>query len=304
MSQKTLVLEIPAERHAALERALRAGPFEWRSVPHALFSVRGEGAVATLYASGKLVVQGSDPALFLARYTDLEAPQAARGTVGGGAPPAADAVARIDEALVGSDETGKGDYFGPLVAAAVCVEPQVAAELAEWGVTDSKRLTDDRALRLAALLRQRVEHAVRRLDPADYNAAHDRRRNLNPMLAELHAEAIRAVAQPGMRVLVDQFANERLMREALSGLDVRLEQAPGAERNVAVAAASVLARAEFLLALRQLSSEWDVALHKGAGEPTDRAALAFVHKHGFEQLGRVAKLHFKNTAKIRGRIHP
>lgn len=295
MAQRTLVLKVPPGRQAALESRLQAGAFEWRRVPHARFSVRGDGTVATLYTSGKLVVQGSDPEGFLARWTDLDVSAEAPGGTGG--PGSADRVAALDEPTVGSDETGKGDYFGPLVVAAVRVEPGQAAALQSAGVTDSKRLTDGTALRLATAIR-RLPHAVRRLDPADYNRAHARRRNLNPMLADLHAQAIAAVARDGDRVLVDRFADEEVMRTALAGEDVRLEQAPRAERNPAVAAASVLARAEFLLALRELSAEWDVELRKGAGEPTDAAGARFVRAHGEEALEHVAKLHFKNTAKV------
>ena len=125
---------------------------------------------------------------------------------------------------------------------------------------------------------------------------------LNPMLADLHAKAIGRVAQDGDRVLVDQFADAEVMRAATSHLTLKLEQAPRAERNVAVAAASVLARAEFLLALDTLSARWEVELRKGAGPPTDEAALAYVRTHGRDALGEVAKLHFKNTTKVEARL--
>lgn len=297
MAQQTLVLKLPPSEHAALRARLSGGAFEWREVPHAVFSCKGDGTVMTLYASGKLVVQGGDPALFLARYTDLS-PDAAAPPKPVSPASAADAIVDFSEPLVGSDETGKGDYFGPLVVVAARVEPAHVAGLVEAGITDSKKITDKKALRLAAALRESLDHAVRRLDPPDYNRAHAARGNLNPVLAALHAEAIAEVARPGDRVLVDQFANERVMRDALRGVDVRLHQAHRAERNVAVAAASILARSEFLLALMDLSSRFEIELHKGAGEPTDRAGAAFVAAHGEEALAEVAKVHFKNTAKI------
>lgn len=292
LTQKTLVVQVPASRHAALRARLAAGDFEFRRVPHAVFSVKGAGVVATLYRSGKLVVQGPEPEVFLARWTDLAAPEAAP-------PMERTRLTKITGEMIGSDETGKGDFFGPLVVAAVRLDGKVAQELVEWGVTDSKALSDVRALKLGVLLRAKVAHSVQRLDPEQYNVRYPEYGSLNPLLADMHADAIRALAKPGVRVLVDQFANTRVMQEALRGVDVKLEQAHRAERNVAVAAASVIARQEFLLALQELSEEHGVALRKGAGSPTDRAGVEFVRQHGLDALGRVAKLHFKNTQKVK-----
>jgi ribonuclease HIII len=296
VTQKTLVLKLSPARAHELRAKLSAGDFEFRQVPYALFSVKGAGVVATLYESGKLVVQGSDPELFVVRYADLEAPSPAPAR-------AADkATLHLHEPLVGSDETGKGDYFGPLVVAAVRIEPAQAQELAHWNIAESKLITDERALRMAAFLRERVAHAIERLDPPQYNEAYPRYKGLNPLLAELHAKAIGRVARKGDRVLVDQFAHERVMQAATRGLDVRLEQAHRAEANPVVAAASVLARAEFLLALRELSEDAAVELHKGAGSPVDAVGVKLVRERGTEALGRYAKLHFKNTKKILGRL--
>ena len=261
MAHQTLVVQVPPARHEALRARLQAGAFEWRSVPHASFAVKGDGVVATLYRSGKLVIQGPDPGAFLARWTELDAPTP---TVA-----APDAVARTDEPTVGADETGKGDYFGPLVVAAVRLEPDQAARLAELGVADSKKLTDKRALRLAVGLRE-LPHAIEQLAPSEYNDVYPRYSGLNPMLADLHAKAIGRVAQDGDRVLVDQFADAEVMRAATSHLTLKLEQAPRAERNVAVAAASVLARAEFLLALGGRAAQGGGAAH-GRGGPRLRA---------------------------------
>lgn len=301
LSNKTLVLKVPKARHAALERCFTGGAFEFRAVPHAAFSVKGEGVVATLYHSGKFVLQGADPEFFLARYTDLEAPSAASAPDQASVEAERDPIAAITETMIGSDETGKGDYFGPLVVAAVRLEPEQAQTLIAAGVTDSKKLSDGRALKLGAYLRDEVPYSLQVLAPVDYNQRYGTYKSLNPLLADMHAAAIRELASPGLRVLVDQFANERLMREALAGTEVKLEQAHKAERNVAVAAASILARQEFLVQLKELSEEASIDLHKGAGEPVDRSAERYVRLHGFDALGKVAKLHFKNTGKLRMR---
>ena len=111
--------------------------------------------------------------------------------------------------------------------------------------------------------------------------------------------AITKLARPGIRVLVDKFANASLLDTRLSKLGIRLEQRVRAEAYAAVAAASIIAREQFLTALKQLSDDEGVDLHKGAGSPVDKSANNFVQLHGMQGLTRVAKLHFKNTQKIR-----
>jgi ribonuclease HIII len=290
VAQRTLVLKLPAARGAGLRSALASAGYEFRGVPHALFSARGPDLVATLYTSGKLVLQGAEPEAFVERFLD--------GAARSPREPVADRAPAV-VTTVGTDESGKGDYFGPLVVAGVRLTPELAAALAGGEVRDCKLLGDASVMRLGAALRARVPFAIRRLDPPDYNAAHARAKNLNPLLAGLHAEVIRELAGPGVRVVVDQFANPRLVADLLRGLDVDLVQKTRAESSeLSVAAASILARQEFLAALAELGSTWGVELAKGAGAPTDRAGRRFVAEHGAAQLGQVAKLHFKNTLKI------
>jgi len=291
LAQETIVLRVDPARAAALRARLAEGAFDFRPVPHALFSVKGEGVVATFYASGKFVVQGENPGLFVEHWVD-----------GGAAAPAREkARVEADGPLIGSDECGKGDYFGPLVVCAVRLEPGQTAELRKSEVRDSKTLSDEACLRLGAALRSRYAHALEALDPPAYNATYQRPGQLNPMLADLHARAIRRLARPGDRALVDKFADERLVASRLADLDLQLEQRVRAESEPAVAAASVIAREHFLLAMKQLSEEAGVDLAKGAGDPTDRSAREYVRLHGFGGLAQVAKLHFKNTQKLRQR---
>jgi len=298
MAQSTKVVLVPGEQRGPLQARLAAEAFEFRTVPHALFSVKGADVVATLYASGKLVIQGPDPELFLARFLP-EGGAAVESRARSDAGPPEEVVAGP---IVGSDECGKGDYFGPLVVAAVRLEPDEATEVRGSKVTDSKRIADTRIHVLGPALRERYTYSVVRLDPPDYNRRYDRPGALNVILAELHAEAIRAVAQAGDRVLVDQFAKKSVMESALAGLDVRLEQRPRAESDPAVAAASVIARQEFLEALAALSADVVVDLHKGAGAQVDDAGVAYCELHGRDALPRVAKMHFKNTAKVLDRL--
>ena len=289
MPQETLVVQLAPPQQAELARELEGGDFERRSVEHAHFSVKGHGVIATLYRSGKLVVQGSEVQLFAERYLG-----------GRPAPAVVDAPIEVGErTLIGSDEAGKGDFFGPLVVVAVRADPRERAELVKAGVADSKTLSDERIRVLAPALERRFTFAAEVLAPPEYNLEHPRHKSLNPLLAELHARCIRRLAQPGCLVLVDKFADERLIASRVSDLEIELHQHTRAEREPVVAAASILARNLFLEGLAKLSEESAVDLHKGAGEPTDRSAREFVKLHGREALVRVAKLHFKNTQKIR-----
>lgn len=298
VSQKTLVLRVPPAEQAALEERLRPEAFTWRTVPHARFSIRGDGVVATLYRSGKLVVQGAQPETFVARFLGAGAvPDGPAARAGGAAERQREPA--LDVVTVGSDECGKGDYLGPLVVCAVRLTPDEARRITDAGVVDSKRLSDSEALRLGGALRT-LPHAVRRVDPPEYNALHERVGNLNEILADLHAEVIRELAVPGGRVVVDRFARESLLARRLAGLPIDLVQLPRAESEPAVAAASVIAREEFLTALRELGDELGCDLAKGAGAPADRAARAIVRLHGRGGLARAAKLHFKNTGKVLG----
>ena len=277
-----------------MQERLSGEAFEYRTVPHAAVSVKGEGVVATLYNSGKLVIQGAGAEAFIARYVPSDA--------AGAVQPSAAKTEREPTPtvlLIGSDECGKGDYFGPLVVCAVKLTPEMAEKLAGGRIADSKTLSDKLILTLAGTLRDLVPHAIARLDPAQYNAEYERIQNVNELLADLHAQAIRELYEPGIHVLVDRFANEKLIASRLSNLDITLEQRPRAESNLAVATASVIARDEFLNAMSELSNEHAVELPKGAGSQVDLAGAEFARLHGFEALNQVAKIHFKTTDKIR-----
>ena len=300
MTQETIVIKLSSAKAAELERKLAKERFDFRSVPYASFSARGEGVIMTHYTSGKLVVQGLGARAFVERYLagEQESGSSASGAKASGAGASAPSEPLDQVVLVGSDECGKGDYFGPLIVAAVRLEPAQTKELRSSQVRDSKTMTDELCLRLGAALRTRYPHAIARLDPPRYNAIY-KTGKLNELLADLHEQAIRELAQPGVSVLVDKFADEKLLKKRLADLDIKLMQRVRAEAVPAVAAASVIAREQFLGALKELSDEAAVHLRKGAGDPVDVAAREYVALHGRSELGKVAKLHFKNTLKLR-----
>jgi ribonuclease HIII len=207
-------------------------------------------------------------------------------------------------ARIGIDESGKGDYFGPLVIAAVFVDTSSEADLALMGARDSKKISDGRILELAPDIRRACRHSVVAIGPQRYNELYAKIRNLNRLLAWGHARALENILQQVDCTLAisDQFGDEQLILNALQakGKKVRLVQRTKAETDLAVAAASVLARAEFLHRLQRLSQEIGTSLPKGASPAVELAARMVIKKHGRERLGAVAKLHFKTTERVVG----
>jgi ribonuclease HIII len=203
---------------------------------------------------------------------------------------------------IGTDESGKGDYFGPLVVAGFfCPEGQDDV-LRELGVKDSKRLSDNRVREIAEDLKPGFIHAVVVVGPERYNSLYRNFRNLNKLLAWGHARAIENIlAQVDCRKAVtDQFGDERFVSEALlrKGKTIELDQKPRAEEDAAVAAASILARAEFLKRLHFLGRDFGLDLPKGASALVEEAAVALIRRHGREALERAAKVHFKITGRV------
>jgi ribonuclease HIII len=310
--QITRVAKLDDNAARALEQRLRSDPdtatADWRSVAHALFSVRTGEVTATCYTSGKLVVQGRDPDRWLERHA-VPVGGGARSGTGSSRPQkkprAADDAPALDGPTIGSDETGKGDYFGPLVVAATLVRPDQADALRGAGVADSKTLTDRRATTLAATIRSLIPVAVEVLDPVPYNAEHARTGNINIILAAMHARVIAKLLANHAdvsRIVVDRFTVATTLEKALArevpGPTPTLVQEPKGERHVPVAAASIVARAEFLTGLARCAAVAGVDLHKGAGQPVDVAARRVLAAGGRDLLAKVAKMHFKNTTKV------
>ncbi|MDH4197789.1 MAG: ribonuclease HIII [Candidatus Aminicenantes bacterium] len=203
---------------------------------------------------------------------------------------------------IGTDESGKGDYFGPLVVAGVFLPQGQAEVLKKLGVRDSKRMSDGRVRAVAADVKHGYKHAVVAIGPEKYNELYGKFRNLNRLLAWGHARVIENILAevPAETALTDRFGDERFVRDALLrlGRTIELVQKTKAEEDPAVAAASVLARAEFLSRLHFLSQDAGLELPKGASALVDEAAVRLVRQAGPEALARFAKLHFKITQRV------
>jgi ribonuclease HIII len=203
---------------------------------------------------------------------------------------------------IGIDESGKGDYFGPLVIAAVHVTPRSADDLLALNVRDSKKISDGVVKTLAVDIKTLCRHTVIAIGPERYNQLYEKIRNLNKLLAWGHARALENILEqvPCERAIADQFGDERFILHALQekGRLIKLEQRHRGEEDIAVAAASILARAEFLERLGRLAGEFGIPLPKGASPTVEIAARAVIRKLGQDGLAKVAKLHFKTTQKV------
>lgn len=203
---------------------------------------------------------------------------------------------------IGTDESGKGDYFGPLVVAGVFVPEEQQNVLTELGIRDSKKISDNRIRELATLLKKGYKHSLVAIGPERYNELYTKLRNLNKILAWAHSRAIENILEEvNCSVAVtDQFGDKSFVLNALmkKGREIELIQRPKAEEDLAVAAASILARAEFLRRLYFLSQDVGMDLPKGSSSLVDEAGLRLVKLHKVEILDKVAKKHFKITRRI------
>ena len=203
---------------------------------------------------------------------------------------------------IGIDESGKGDYFGPLVIAGVLVTPADEPDLRLMRVRDSKRISDGRILEMAPDIRLICRHSIVTIGPQRYNELYAKIKNLNRLLAWGHARALENLLEHSDCALAisDQFGDERFILNALleKGKKIQLIQRPKAEEDVAVAAASILARAEFLIRLKRLSDEIGLPLPKGASQAVEAAGRSIVRKLGQDRLEGLAKLHFKTTQTV------
>ena len=203
----------------------------------------------------------------------------------------------------GVDESGKGDFFGPLVIAGVYVDPGIARKFLDAGVVDSKRIGSDARIRtLADMIRKSslglVETVL--IGPAKYNELYEKFGNLNRLLGWGHARVIENLLarKPGcLRSLSDQFADAGVIRASLlkHGRKIAIEQRPRAESDIAVAAASIVAREAFINWLDRKSKELGLQLQRGVSSSVKESARKLVEMNGPGALREVAKVHFRTA---------
>lgn len=205
-------------------------------------------------------------------------------------------------AHIGTDESGKGDFFGPLVIAGVMVDEKAAEYFRELGIKDSKKLSDKKMLALAVEIKKTSPHSIIAISNSKYNELYANMKNLNRLLAWGHARAIENVLEKEHceYALSDKFGDESLIQAALmkNGRSIRLEQMCKAESDIAVAAASVLARATFVQKMEAMGETYGLKFQKGCSGLVKDVAAQFIQKYGKERLKEVCKAHFKTYNEV------
>ena len=284
-----------------LRELLAEQGFEFISRPYMLFSARkGKLSIAVYEKGPKVVIQGKETQDFVKFELEPKITGEARLGYEEVLQPA------MFEPHFGIDESGKGDFFGPLVIAGVFVNRSIARQLLDLGVMDSKRVSSDqRIIQLAESIRSTpgISSNVVLIGPEKYNELYERFANLNDLLGWGHARVIENLLteRPDCpRSLSDKFANERVVQRALlsAGSKIEVEQRTKAESDIAVAGASILAREKFVRWLDRKGKELRIGLPKGVSAAVKTAAREIVAKYGQEALTKVAKMHFRTAAEV------
>ena len=212
----------------------------------------------------------------------------------------------------GVDESGKGDFFGPLVISGVYADRGIGRKLLDAGVVDSKRIGSDTRIRaLADTIRKSslglAETVL--IGPAKYNELYEKFGNLNKLLGWGHARVIENLLakKPACpRSLSDQFADARVISASLlkHGRKIAIEQRPRAESDIAVAAASIVAREAFINWLERKSKELGIRLERGVSPSVKDTARKVVEMNGPDALREVAKVHFRTAHEIAPNDYP
>ena len=278
---------------------------EFSEQQYAQFRAKTPQGTAILYNSGKFLIQGSDVSSLVENFKlalnliDKNTQQTLFTTQ---TPQINTQPQDIPIPHIGVDESGKGDFFGPLVIAGVLATEENSKKFIEAGIKDSKKLTDDKILKLAWLIKTNATHSVVVIGNEKYNELYAKFNNLNKLLAWGHARVIENILEkePCNYALSDKFGNESLIKNALidKGKNITLEQRVKGEEDIAVAAASVLARAEYVNRMQTLSNRYEIELPKGASDKVLMTGKNFAQKYSKEKLKYVAKLHFKTYNQL------
>lgn len=288
------VTQLDLNHAEKLKKDLEEQGFEISHPSYTIFQAKKKGISCTFYESGKLTVQGSGMRDFIQYY--LEPEILGKFTFG---------YELVDinlSARIGVDESGKGDFFGPLCVAGVYANGNSVKKLAELGAKDSKKMSDKAIKKVAELIKKEYAYNIVRINPAKYNELYEKFGNLNILLGWGHATVIdNLVEKTGCtNVIIDRFAAEYVVANAMKRKNktIQLLQRTHAEEDLVVAAASILARAAFLEGLEKMGRDYNLEFPKGASAATINAGKILVEKHGSEVLKNVGKVHFKTYQVI------
>lgn len=271
-----------------------------KEIPYVILQADDNDTVVTMYTSGKVMFQG------VSADVDALIWQEMMGVSNTSSTKKESENKYHNCNSVGSDEVGTGDYFGPIVVTASYVTKDDVGFLEQLGVCDSKKITDDKILKIAPQIAKRIKYRSLILSNKEYNTKYTKDINMNKIKAIMHNKVLYQLINEEKPkydyIIVDEFAREQRYYAYLSGInDIQKDitfMTKAEDKNLAVACSSIISRYIFLKEFDKLSDSLGIPLLKGAGSEVDKIGEEVVEKYGEDKLEDVAKLNFANTKRI------
>ncbi len=289
----TFSIKITSVQAESIKEILKNKGCTFDSVQYAMWRAKSNDFQVIFYNSGKLLIQGKNiDNILIELNIKSKEPKCETSDL-----------MKDCEIYIGTDESGKGDFFGPLVIAGVQVNSEIKKFFEQLGIKDSKKLDDKKIKQLASQIKNKSVYSVIVINPLKYNELYSKFNNLNKLLAWGHARAIENILEksPCENALADKFGDETLIKNALmtKGKNINLKQTVRAEADIAVAAASILARAEFVNRIEEMEEKFMLPFSKGVSSKVVEQAKNFVREYSFNCLREVAKMHFKTVNEVK-----
>lgn len=270
-------------------------------IPYVVFQAKDADTVITMYESGKVMFQGVSADIDANMWRDIDGQSKVNK----------EEVKKNDKkyyysSAIGSDEVGTGDYFGPIVVTSCYVSKDDIKFVESLGIKDSKKLDDEKILKIAPELIKKIKYKSLIMTNSEYNAKYSTSYNINKIKAIMHNKVLwRMVNEEHPEydyIIVDEFAREQRYYEYLNG-NPAIQRGitfitKAEDKNLAVASASVISRYIFLKEFDKISDSLHIPLPKGAGKEVDEIGKEVVGTYGKDKLKEIAKINFKNTERI------
>jgi len=267
-----------------------------KTPPYAIFQAQEEDTIITLYNSGKCMFQGTSAFVDANMWKALKENDE-------------EDINKIDylnTTSVGSDEVGTGDYFGPIVVTASLVKKDDIEFLKKLGCTDSKKITDDKIIKIAPEIIKKIKYKSIILSNKEYNQKYSKENNMNKIKAIMHNKALSLILEETKEkldyIIIDEFAKENRYYSYLKDIPNPVKNitfiTKAETKNMAVACSSIISRYIFLKEFDKLSDTYHIPLPKGSGQNVDKIGEELTEKYGKDILNKIAKKNFSNTSRI------
>lgn len=267
-----------------------------KTPPYAIFQAQEEDTIITLYNSGKCMFQGTSAFVDANMWKALKENDEED----------TNKIDYLNTTSVGSDEVGTGDYFGPIVVTASLVKKEDIEFLKKLGCTDSKKITDDKIIKIAPEIIKKIKYKSIILSNEEYNQKYSKENNMNKIKAIMHNKALSLILEETKEkldyIIIDEFAKENRYYSYLKDIPNPVKNitfiTKAETKNMAVACSSIISRYIFLKEFDKLSDTYHIPLPKGSGQNVDKIGEELTEKYGKDILNKIAKKNFSNTSRI------